>query len=122
MKLEMEAETFARPILLIDLVWIYPLLPFHTALTFESVYRSSDCSSPMLRSNVHRVNIHTILEPTLLLADLDVVSTHLSLLHQAVVVKSPILESIASPPLTIIVMEFIPKLHSNLKGGLKWNL
>lgn len=73
----------------------------------------------MFRSNVHSVNIHAILEPTLFLTNLDVVSTHLSLLHQAVLVKSPILESIASPPLTIIVMKFIPKLHGDLKGGLE---
>lgn len=121
MKLQIEVGTFTKPIVLIDIVhmtWIYLLLLFHTALTFEIVYRSPDCSSPMLRSNVHSVDIHAILEPTLLLVDLDVVSTHLPLLHQSILVKGPILESIASPPLTIIVMKFIPKLDSNLKDRL----
>jgi hypothetical protein len=65
--------------------------------------------------NLHRVYIDALLEPSLGLADLDVVTTHLSLAHLAIIGKSPIFESITSRPLARLgVFKLIPELHSNL--------
>lgn len=68
----------------------------------------------MLWSNINSVDIYTILKPSLLLSDLNIITTHVPLLHQAIFIKSPVLKSVASPPLTIVIMKFIPKLYSNL--------
>ena len=68
----------------------------------------------MLWSNINSVDIYTILKPSLLLSDLNIITTHVPLLHQAIFIESPVLESVASPPLTIVIMKFIPKLYSNL--------
>ena len=68
----------------------------------------------MLWTNVNSVDIHTILEPSLLLTDFNIITTHVPLLHQAIFIESPVLKSVASPPLTIVIMKFIPELYSNL--------
>jgi hypothetical protein len=70
---------------------------------------------PMRFGNLHRVYVDAFLEPSLGLADLDVVTTHLTLAHLAILGKSPIFETVASRPLACIgVLELIPKLHGNL--------
>ena len=74
----------------------------------------------MLWTNINSVDIYTILKPPLLLSDLNIITTHMSLLHQAIFIKGPVLKSVASPPLTVVIMKFIPELHSNLfKGQLE---
>lgn len=70
--------------------------------------------SPMLLTNLDRVNIHSILEPPLIVGDLHIVATHLPLLHSAVLCKRPILKTIASIPLSALVMPLIPELDSDL--------
>lgn len=63
----------------------------------------------------HRVHVNALLEPSLVLSDLDVVTTHLSLAHLAILGKSPILKTITSNPLARLgVLELIPELNSNL--------
>jgi hypothetical protein len=65
--------------------------------------------------NLHRVYVDAFLEPSLSLADLDVVTTHLPLAHLAIFGKSPIFETITSRPLArLSMLELIPELHSNL--------
>lgn len=69
----------------------------------------------MSLGNLHRVHINSILEPTLSLADLDVVTTHLSLAHLAVLGKGPVFETITPHPLSgLDVFELIPELHRDL--------
>lgn len=70
--------------------------------------------SPMLFSDGDRIHIHAISEPPVRLFDFDVVPTHLSLAHQAVVRKSPIFKAIRPPPLSRLIMPLIPELNGNL--------
>ena len=51
----------------------------------------------MLVRDGERVHVHPVLEPALLLGDRHVVAAHLSLLHEAVDVISPVLEYIRIP-------------------------
>jgi hypothetical protein len=70
---------------------------------------------PMRFGDLHRVYIDALLEPSLGLADLDVVTTHLALAHLAILGKSPIFEAITSRPLARLgVLKLIPELHGNL--------
>jgi len=65
--------------------------------------------------NLHGIHINALLEPSLGLANLDVVTAHLSLAHLAIFGKSPVFESVTSHPLACIgVLELIPELHGNL--------
>ena len=65
--------------------------------------------------NLHRVHVDALLEPSLGLADLDVITAHLSLAHLAILGKSPVFETITSRPLASLgVLELVPELHSNL--------
>jgi hypothetical protein len=73
----------------------------------------------VLRSNLHCVDVNVTLEPSLLIRNLDVIAAHLPLLHEAVLIKSPVLEAVAAPPLVIIIMELIPELDSNLGRQLE---
>ena len=70
---------------------------------------------PMRFGYLHRVHVDTLPEPSLGLINLDVVTTHLSLAHLAILGKCPVLETITSHPFARLgVLEFIPELHSNL--------
>lgn len=69
---------------------------------------------PMLLSDGYSIHIHAISEPPLRLLNLDIVSAHLSLAHQPVFGKCPILEAVGPPPLPRLVMPFIPELDGNL--------
>lgn len=69
---------------------------------------------PMLWPNIHSVDINSILEPSFFFRYLYIVPTHLSLLHETVMIKGPVLKSVASPPLTVVVTKFIPELNSDL--------
>jgi hypothetical protein len=63
----------------------------------------------------HRVHVNSIFEPTLGLADLDVVTTHLPLAHLAILGKSPVFETITPHPFSGLgVLELIPELHRDL--------
>ena len=65
--------------------------------------------------NLHRVYVDALPEPSLGLIDLDVVTTHLSLAHLAVLGKSPIFETITSHPLACLgVLKLVPELHGDL--------
>lgn len=70
---------------------------------------------PVLLADIHSVHIHAVLEPPLLLADLDVVCAVLPLPHQAVVRKGPVLKAVRPPPLAGLVVPLIPELDSNLQ-------
>lgn len=74
----------------------------------------------MLRTNLHCVDVNVTLEPSLLIRNFDVVAAHLPLLHEAILVKRPVLKAVAAPPLVIVVVEFIPELDGNL--GDSWNM
>jgi hypothetical protein len=64
--------------------------------------------------DLHRVYVDAFLEPSLGLADLDVITTHLSLAHLAILGKCPVFETITSRPLaSLSVLELIPELHGN---------
>jgi len=70
---------------------------------------------PMRFGNLHRIHVDALCEPSLRLIDLDVVTTHLSLAHLAILGKSPIFETITSHPLARLgVFELIPELHGDL--------
>jgi hypothetical protein len=70
---------------------------------------------PMRFGNLHRVHVYALLEPSLGLANLDVVTTHLSLAHLAILGKSPVFESVTSRPLARLgVLELIPELDGDL--------
>lgn len=66
--------------------------------------------------DMHSIHIHPIDKPPLLLRDLDIIPTHLSLPHLPVSRKSPILKPIAPLPLHPIraILVLVPKLHGNL--------
>lgn len=66
--------------------------------------------------NRHLVHVHTLLEPPILLLQLDVVPTHLTLPHYAILPKRPILKTITSLPLHAVVgiPILVPELHGNL--------
>lgn len=66
--------------------------------------------------DMHSVHIHPIDKPPLLLRDLDIIPTHLSLPHPPVSRKSPVLKPVASLPLHSIraILILIPELHGNL--------
>lgn len=63
------------------------------------------------------IHVDTILVPSLLLGNLDVVSTHLALPHQAIFGKRPVLESVGAPPLARLIVPLVPKLHGDLVVG-----
>lgn len=93
-----------------------PNLPSHkyTNRKFHHTKRSN-ITSPMLLGDLHHINIHALLEPPLVVSNLDVVAAHLPLSHPTVFREGPIFEAIASVPLACFVMEFVPKLYSNLE-------
>jgi hypothetical protein len=65
--------------------------------------------------DLHSVHVDALFEPSLGLADLDVVAAHLSLAHLAILGESPVFETITSSPFArLCVLELIPELHSNL--------
>jgi hypothetical protein len=66
--------------------------------------------------DMHSIHIHPIDKPPLLLRDLDIIPTHLSLPHLPVSRKSPVLKPVASLPLHSIraILILIPELHGNL--------
>lgn len=86
----------------------------------------------MFLTNVNSIHIHAVLKPPLLIRYLHIIPTHLTLPHQTVIRKSPVLETlevisavhpnsnvrshspICPPPLAILIMPLIPKLNSNL--------
>jgi hypothetical protein len=68
----------------------------------------------VLLRNLNLIHINTFLEPTFRVGELDIIPTHLSLPHPTIFCIGPIFETISSPPLTGMVVPFIPELHSNL--------
>ena len=64
--------------------------------------------------NFHRVHINSILEPTLRLTDLDVITAHLALAHLAILGKSPVFETVTPYPLSGLgMLKLIPELHGD---------
>lgn len=65
--------------------------------------------------NLHRIHVYALFEPSLGLANLDVVTTHLSLAHLAILGKSPVFKTVTSRPLARLgMLELIPELNGNL--------
>ena len=75
--------------------------------------------SPMLLRDVDSIHVHTILEPSVTLGDLDVITTHLPLAHPSIVGERPVLETIASLPLLAVmgILIFVPELNRYLVGS-----
>lgn len=71
---------------------------------------------PVFLRDCDFIHIHTLFEPPFAVCDLDIVAAHLALLHQAILCKRPVLEAVASIPLTFLVMPLVPELHGNLIG------
>lgn len=94
-----EAHHRAWLVLLLSREWHYPNPLF---------------KSPMLLTNIHGVDIHPILEPPLLVRELDIVPAHLPFPHEAIVGEGPVLQPICPPPLTGLVVPFVPELYCNL--------
>lgn len=70
---------------------------------------------PVRFGNLHRVHINTIFEPSLRLANFDIVTTHLTFAHSAILCERPILKTVASHPLACFgVLEFVPELYRYL--------
>ena len=69
---------------------------------------------PVLFTDGNRIHVHTVLEPPLFLRNLDVVAAHLPLPHQAVVCERPVLQAVATPPLSLLILRLIPELNSDL--------
>jgi hypothetical protein len=69
--------------------------------------------------NWHLIHIHTLLEPPILLLQLDIVPTHLTLPHYTILTKRPILKAITSLPFHAIVgiLILIPELYCNFVVG-----
>lgn len=68
----------------------------------------------MLLTDIDCVDVHSILVPPLVVGDLYIVATHLTLLHPAILCKGPILETVTSVPLTALVMPLVPELDGDL--------
>lgn len=70
----------------------------------------------MLLGDLDRVHVDAVLEPPLLLADLDIVARHLSLTHTAILGEGPVLKAVAPLPLHLIVgvLILVPELHRDL--------
>jgi hypothetical protein len=66
--------------------------------------------------NVNGIDINAILEPALLLGDLNIISTHLPLAHDSILPERPVFESITALPLHAImgILIFVPELDSDL--------
>lgn len=96
------------------------LLPrHHTRLRIKVLrrgcYASRHVPLPVSFGNFHRVHINSTLKPTLSLADFDVVTTHLSLTHLAILGESPVFKTITSHPFSSLgMLELIPELHGDL--------
>jgi len=71
---------------------------------------------PMLLPNGNLVHINSIFEPPFLDRDLYIITAHLSLCHPPILRESPVLQSIASPPLVLFIKELIPELNCNLQS------
>jgi hypothetical protein len=69
--------------------------------------------------NVNSIHIHPVHEPPLLLRNLDIIPTHLSLPHLAISRESPVLKPIAPLPLHSIraILVLVPELHRDLVVG-----
>ncbi len=57
----------------------------------------------MLLRNVNLIDVHSVLEPPLILADLEIVTAHLPLTHTAVFRKGPVFETITTLPFHLVV-------------------
>lgn len=70
----------------------------------------------MLLRNLHRINIHPILIPPLLLTNLNIIPTHHPLPHNTILIERPILEPIAALPLHPImgILILVPELNGDL--------
>lgn len=73
----------------------------------------------MLFLDLNFVYVDTLHKPPLALLDHDIVPTHLSLAHPAILGECPVLQPITPLPLHLIVgvLVFIPELDGNLIGG-----
>lgn len=71
---------------------------------------------PVLLADLDRIHVDAVLEPALLVGDLDVVPAHLPLPHQAVVGKRPVLEPVGPPPLARLVVPLVPELDGDLES------
>ncbi|KAI9744513.1 MAG: hypothetical protein M1818_002042 [Claussenomyces sp. TS43310] len=61
------------------------------------------------------VDVDPILVPSFSLCNLYIVATHMPLTHTAIGCKGPVLESVATPPLTVFVKIFVPEAGLKLK-------
>lgn len=70
----------------------------------------------MLLRDINSIDINSVLEPTLLDGDLNIVPAHLPLAHAAIFRESPVFEAITTLPLhsIVAVLILIPELHCNL--------
>jgi len=66
--------------------------------------------------NGHLIHIHALLEPPILLLQLDIIPTHLTLSHHTILPERPILKTITTLPLHAVagVLILVPELHGNL--------
>ncbi len=91
------------------------VLPTHQPNCFHSTrceQRSISCHAlhlPVLLLNRDFIHIHSVFEPSLLIGDLDIVSTHLSLPHAAIFREGPIFKTISPPPVYRSVLNLCKK-------------
>ena len=69
---------------------------------------------PVFLIDSNFVDINSLLEPSLSVSELNVISAHLSLPHSPILGKSPVLKPIGPPPLSSLIVPFIPELDGNL--------
>ena len=85
----------------------------------EQRHRLPYARIPVLFRDLDFINIHALLEPPLILGDLDIIPTHLPLPHTPILCKRPILQSITAFPLHLFmrVLILIPELDGDLVVG-----
>ena len=95
---------------------------FRTLLLGHESSNVTHCpqSLPMLLSNSHRIHIHSVLEPSILALQSDLITTHLSLPHLPLRIKGPVFKAITPPPHFLPLLRLfgvsilVPELHCNL--------
>lgn len=83
------------------------------ARTSASVSIPHEFGSPMLLGYLDRVDVHSVLEPSLVHSNLDVIAAHLPLPHTAVFREGPVLEAITALPLHLVVAILILVLSAS---------
>lgn len=99
---------------LVSAISIYTVVLAVFKIVLSNGLASSNSYLPVRLVDWYRVDIDTIFKPSLIMRDLDIVTTHLSLSHASVVGKCPVFETIRTKPLACGIVPLVPELYCNL--------